>query len=106
MGNGWKRHLNLEELKPAELHELTGIDFPRVSGILKKYEGYGDTVDDALSNLVQICEKHGLSVPTQVNGIYIIGTIKVHYFFKTKLRLNPIFIREVGERHIAFFYHQ
>ena len=106
MGNGWTRHWNLEESKPATVDELTGIDFPMVSGILRKYEGYGHTTGEALLDLIDVCEKFGLPIPQKVNDIYICGTIKVHYFFKTRVRLNPIFFRRQNGRCIAYVYHK
>lgn len=106
MGNGWMRHWNLEELKPATVDELTGIDFPKVSGILRRYEGYGSTNGEALLELIEVCEKFGLPTPQQVNDNYICGTVKVHYFFKTRLRLNPIFVRRRNNRYVAYVYHK
>ena len=106
MGNGWTRQWNLEDLKPASLNELTDIDFPRVSGILRRYEGYGRTSNDALLDLISVCEKYEIPLPQKVNGIYVCGTIKVHYFFKTRLRLNPVFTRERNGRYTAYVYHK
>ena len=106
MGGGWSRQWNLEELKPAELHELTGIDFPRVAGILRRYEGYGDTIEEALGDLIDECEKHDLPIPIRVNGIYVCSTVEIHYFLKTRIRLNPIFTQERNGHYVAYVYHK
>jgi hypothetical protein len=103
MGNGWTRQRNLEELKFAELHELTGIEFP-TAGNLRRYTGFGYSSDAALLDLIDVCDGNGIPLPQKVNGRYVCGTIKVHYFFKTRTRLNPVFTEQRNGRFVAYVY--
>ena len=74
-------------------------------GNLRGYEGHGRRESHALLDRVDVCEENGLPYPTKINGFYICGTVKIHYFTRTRLRLNPVFCENRHGRYVAFIYH-
>jgi hypothetical protein len=94
---------NLEELKFAELQELCGIELP-TAGNVRRYEGLGKNEEEALTELMQVCEQNDLPEISIVKGKYICGTIKIYYIFSTKRRLNPVFISKRDGHFIAYIY--
>ncbi len=97
MGNNNEK---CSEMKNAKLDELEEIEN------LKKYTAYGNTQEEALSNLIYMCKEHKIPEPKHIGNSYISGTIIIPYMTQSELRLNPVWFLNRNGRHVAFLYHE
>jgi hypothetical protein len=66
----------------------------------------GETWEEALNSLHQVCIDNGIPVPEKVNDDrWCCGIIEIQYVFKVKQRWNPIWYRRRNGREFAFVYY-
>jgi len=98
----------VQPLKFATEEELKGTwDVPcPVPGKLRRYMTSGKTWDEAVEALHHVCLENGIPVPERVNDDrWCCGTIDIHYVFRAKKRLNPVWYRSRNGRIFAFVYY-
>ena len=99
MGNKQTKYKSLD-LKPAKIYDL---EDPLLD--LEKHIASGESIDDALNNLCEICIKQGIPMPEKHDDIYFCGTIHIINSFRIEKRLNPVFFKERKNRFFAIIFY-
>ena len=74
----------------------------------RKFEGCGDTVEEALKQLTKICKCYYLPEPKQIpdtKDSYYCGTISIPIMLKTEKKYNTVWFNQRSGKHIAFIYY-
>ena len=74
----------------------------------RKFEGCGDTVEEALEQLKKICQCYYLPEPKPIpekQDSYYCGIISVLNVLKTEKKYNTVWFNQRSGKHIAFIYY-
>jgi len=74
----------------------------------RKFEGCGDTVEEALEQLTKICKCYYIPEPKPIpdtKDSYYCGIISVLNVLKTEKKYNTVWFNQRSGKHIAFIYY-
>ncbi|ARF09998.1 hypothetical protein Indivirus_7_14 [Indivirus ILV1] len=75
---------------------------------LRKYEGCGNNITEALERLKEVCEAYEIPTPMPVPDdkySYYCGIITFDTFFKSEKKLNTVCFTNIGNKYIAHIYY-